>query len=205
MLTSVMPVPDYEVTHPKTRKAWRKWLEKNHAKAPGIWMTYYKKQSGKRKFDYSEAVEEALCFGWIDSLPRKLDEQRAMLKFTPRKSKSAWSQLNKARITKLIEQGLMKEAGLAKIEQAKKNGSWDKLTSSDSHIDSDSLPSELLKALRKNKKALENFRSFPPGYRKRFLFWIDGAKQPATQRARIEQTVLMALANKKPAIKGFKL
>jgi uncharacterized protein YdeI (YjbR/CyaY-like superfamily) len=200
-----MPVSDYKIIHPKTRKAWRQWLQKNHASSPGVWLIYYKKQSGKRKFDYGESVEEALCFGWIDSLPRKLDEQRAMLKFTPRKSKSAWSQLNKTRIKRLIKEGLMTEAGIAKIKQAKKDGSWDKLTSSDSHIDSNSLPSELLKALSKNKKALENFRSFPPGYRKRFLFWIDSAKQPATKSARIKQTVLMALANKKPGLKGFKL
>jgi len=84
-----------------TRKAWRQWLQENHTSSPGIWMIYYKKQSGKRKLEYGEAVEEALCFGWIDSLPRKVDEQRAMLKFTPRKPKSAWSQLNKTRITNL--------------------------------------------------------------------------------------------------------
>ena len=188
-----------------TRKAWRRWLQENHTSSPGIWMIYYKKQSGKRKLEYGEAVEEALCFGWIDSLPRKVDEQRAMLKFTPRKPKSAWSQLNKTRITKLTGEGLMTEAGLSKIEQAKEDGSWDKLTSSDSHIDSNSLPVELRKALSKRKEAFENFNSFPPGYRKRFLFWIDSAKQPGTKKARIKQTVRMALANKKPGIKGFKL
>lgn len=197
--------PDYKAIHPKTRKAWRQWLLKNHASSPGIWMIYYKKQSGKRRFDYGEAVEEALCFGWIDSLPRKLDEQRAMLKFTPRKLKSAWSGLNKKRIERLIKEGLMTAAGLAKIEQAKKDGSWDILTSSDSHINNNSLPPELLKTLSKNKKALENFKAFPPGYRKQFLFWIDSAKRPETKNARIKQTVLMAIANKKPGIKGFKL
>jgi uncharacterized protein YdeI (YjbR/CyaY-like superfamily) len=197
--------PDYKTFHPMTRKAWREWLQENHASSPGIWMIYYKKQSGKRKLEYGEAVEEALCFGWIDSLPRKLDEQRAMLKFTPRKPKSAWSRLNKTRITKLIRAGLMTVAGLGKIEQAKKDGSWDKLTSSDSHIDSNSIPVELRKALSKRKKALENFNSFPPGYRKRFLFWIDSAKQPGTRKARIQQTVRMVLANKKPGSKGFKL
>jgi uncharacterized protein YdeI (YjbR/CyaY-like superfamily) len=200
-----MPAPDYKLIHPKNRKSWRQWLLKNHASSPGIWMIYYKKQSGQRKLHYGEAVEEALCFGWIDSLPRKLDKQRAMLKFTPRRTKSAWSQLNKTRIEKLIKDGLMTTAGLAKIEQAKKDGSWDKLTSSDLHIDGNSLPPELLKALSKNKKALENFKSFPPGYRSQFLFWIDSAKRPETKEARIQQTVLMAIANKKPGIKGFKL
>ena len=196
---------DYKTFHPKTRKSWRRWLQMNHASLPGVWMIYYKKQSGKRKFDYGEAVEEALCFGWIDSAPRKLDDQKAMLKFTPRKPKSAWSQLNKTRIKKLTRLGLMTDAGLAKIKQAKKDGSWDKLTSSDSHVDSNSLPKELLSALSKNKKALDNFKNFAPGYRKRFLFWIDSAKQKETKEARIKQTVRMALANKKPGVKGFTL
>jgi uncharacterized protein YdeI (YjbR/CyaY-like superfamily) len=200
-----MAMTDYRSTHPKTRKAWRQWLQKNHASSPGIWLIYYKTESGKRKLSYAEAVEEALCFGWIDSLPRKLDEQRAMLKFTPRKPKSAWSQLNKTRIKKLIEQSLVTEAGHFKIERAKKDGSWDKLTSSDAHTESNTLPPELLKALSKNKIALKNFKSFPPGYRKRFLFWIDSAKRPETKDARIIQTVLMAAANKKPGVKGFVL
>lgn len=198
-----MSSTDYKTTHPKNRKAWRQWLEKKHATSTGIWLIFYKKETGKRKLHYAEAVEEALCFGWIDSLPRKLDEQRAMLKFTPRKPKSVWSQLNKARIGKLIKEGLMTDAGFYKIELAKKNGSWDILTRSDSHIDSNSLLPELEKVLSKNKKALENFKAFPASYRKRFLFWIDSAKRPETRDSRIKQTVLMAIANKKPGVKGF--
>ena len=200
-----MPVADYKTTHPKTRSQWRKWLEKNHSTSPGIWLIYYKKDTGKRKFDYADAVEEALCFGWIDSLPRKIDDERAMLKFTPRKPKSIWSKLNKQRIEKLIEQKLMTSAGFNKIEKAKKNGSWNTLNSSDFHADNNSLPDDLKKALGKSKKALENFLAFPPGYRKRFLFWIDSAKRPETKAARIKQTLLMAAANKKPGPKGFKL
>lgn len=196
---------DYKTTHPKTRKQWRKWLEKNHLQSPGIWLIYYKKSSGKRSFDYADAVEEALCFGWIDSLPRKLDDERAMLKFTPRKKKSVWSKLNKLRIEKLIAQKLMTPAGFAKIEQAKKDSSWDILTSSDLHTDSNQLPAELEQALKKNKKALSNFKAFPAGYRRQFLFWVDSAKRPETKKNRIKQTVLMAAANKKPGINGFKL
>jgi uncharacterized protein YdeI (YjbR/CyaY-like superfamily) len=199
-----MPV-NYKTVHPKTRDAWRQWLQNNHSSSPGIWLIYYKKESGRRAFSYGEAVEEALCFGWIDSAPRKLDDKRAMLKFTPRKPRSAWSQLNKQRIKKLMKDGAMIDAGLSKIKQAKKDGSWDKLTSADSHIDHNSLPGELLKAFAKNKKALENFRSFAPGYRKQFLFWISTAKRPETKGARIKQTIRMAAANKKPGPKGFKL
>jgi uncharacterized protein YdeI (YjbR/CyaY-like superfamily) len=203
MVLSIMP--EYKTIHPKTRGEWRKWLEKNHASSSGIWMIYYKKASGKPRVDYTDAVEEALCFGWIDSLPRKLDEQRAMLKFTPRKPGSAWSKLNKTRVEKLIDQGLMTAAGFSKIEQAKKDKSWHILTSSDNHIDSNSIPADLLKAFARNKKALQNFKGFSPGYRKRFLFWIDSAKRPETRSIRIKQTILMAAANKKPGIKGFVL
>lgn len=200
-----MAAREYKMFHPKTRNEWRKWLKKNHAISPGIWMIYYKKESGKRKFSYEEAVEEALCFGWIDSAPRKLDEERSALKFTPRKSKSIWSKLNKQRIKKLIEKNLMTPAGLIKIKQAKKNGSWSALNNSDLHADMNTLPTELQKAFQKNETALKNFKAFPPGYRKRFLFWIDSAKGVETKEARIKQTVLMASANKKPGAKGFKL
>ena len=200
-----MPELHYKTTHPKTRSQWRKWLEKNHSTSPSVWMIYYKKETGKRKFDMSEAVEEALCFGWIDSIAQKLDDERTMQKFTPRKSKSVWSKINKQRIEKLIEQKLMTPAGMSKIKEAKKNGSWNSLANSDFHAENNSMPEDLLKAFSKNKKALENFQSFPPGYRKRFLFWIDSAKTPETKAARIKQTLLMAAANKKPGLKGFKL
>src|SRR5215204_2750450 len=195
-----MPVVEYKTAHPKTRNAWRKWLEKNHSTSPGVWMIYYKKETGKRKFNMADAVEEALCFGWIDSLPRKIDEERSSLKFTPRKPKSVWSKINKQRIEKLIEQKLMTPGGMSKIEEAKKNGSWDTLNNSDFHAENNSLPDDLRKALSKNKKAFENFQAFPPGYRKRFLFWIDSAKGSETKAARIRQTLLMAAANKKPGL-----
>ncbi|HEX5654713.1 MAG TPA: YdeI/OmpD-associated family protein [Chitinophagaceae bacterium] len=200
-----MAASEYKTFHPRTRKAWRQWLEKNHASSPGIWFIYYKKESGKPRVNYGEAVEEALCFGWIDSLPRKLDEKRAMLKFTPRKPKSAWSKLNKSRVEKLSKLELMSPAGLDKIEQAKKDGSWDALTSSDQHSDNNTLPKDLQNALAKNKKAWANFTAFPPGYRKQFLFWIESAKMPATRKQRVRQTLAMAAVNKKPGPKGFHL
>ena len=115
-----MPGISYKTTHPKTRSDWRKWLEKNHSTSPGVWMIYYKKETGKRKFDMADAVEEALCFGWIDSTAQKLDSERTMQKFTPRKPKSVWSKINKQRIEKLIEQKLMTPAGMNTIEEAKK-------------------------------------------------------------------------------------
>jgi len=128
-----------------------------------------------------------------------------MQKFTPRKPKSVWSKINKQRIEKLIDQELMTSAGLAKIEQAKENGSWNTLNASDLHTDNNSMPDDLTEVLSKDTKALANFLAFPASYRKRFFFWIDSAKRPETKAARIKQTLLMAAANKKPGLKGFKL
>ncbi len=200
-----MASPDYKTYHPKTRKQWRQWLEKNHLTSSGVWFTYFKKETGKPRVSYDEAVEEALCFGWIDSLPRRLDDERTMLKFTPRKPKSVWSQLNKTRIEKLIKQKLMMPAGLASIELAKKNGSWETLTASDNAAANNQLPADLEKLFIKNKKAKENFTSFSFSIRKQFLSWLDSAKRPETREARLKQTVLMATANRKPGPQGFKL
>lgn len=198
-------MPEYKTIHPKTRKAWRQWLEKNHLSSPGIWLIYYKKKTGKPQVSYDASVEEALCFGWIDSLPRKLDAERAMLKFTPRKPKSVWSDLNKKRVKRLIENKWMTEAGLDKIKIARKDGSWNILKSTNYQADTNELPADLQKALAGSNKAQENFLSFTKGYRRQFLFWIDSAKRSETRIARIQQTVLMATANKKPGPSGFKL
>jgi uncharacterized protein YdeI (YjbR/CyaY-like superfamily) len=108
---------DYQTFHPKTRQQWRQWLEKNHAKSPGIWLIYYKKSTGKAKLVYNDAVEEALCFGRIDSTLRPLDAECFRQRFTPRKPKSGWSGLNKKRIEKMLVEGLMTKAGLANCEQ----------------------------------------------------------------------------------------
>jgi uncharacterized protein YdeI (YjbR/CyaY-like superfamily) len=200
-----MAVADYKSTHPKNRKQWRQWLEKNHSTSPGVWFTYYKKETGKARVSYEEAVEEALCFGWIDSLPRKLDDGRSMLKFTPRKTKSVWSQLNKTRIERLITEKQIMPAGLATIILAKKNGSWDTLTASDKAASNNEMPEDLEKLFIKNKKAKANFHNFSFSIRKQFLSWIDSAKRPETRKARLQQTMLMAAANRKPGLQGFKL
>ena len=192
---------DYKTTHPKTRSQWRKWLEKNHSASPGVWLIYYKKESGKRKFDYADAVEEALCFGWIDSTSRSMDDDRYMQRFTPRKAKSGWSGLNKKRIEKMIAEGLMTKAGLEKIEAAKKDGSWKSLD----HIDAIEPPEDFEKALSKNKRAKINFQNFPPFTKKQFLYRINSAKTEATRKERIILCVKMAAANKKPSVEGFKL
>jgi len=111
----------------RDRKAWRNWLQKNHSSSDGVWLIYYKKSSGYRRLEYNDAVEEALCFGWIDSTARPIDHERYTQRFTPRKPKSGWSALNKRRIEKMIEQELMTQAGLDRIEEAKKSGAWEHL------------------------------------------------------------------------------
>jgi uncharacterized protein YdeI (YjbR/CyaY-like superfamily) len=115
----------FERFYAKDRRDWREWLEKNHVASPGVWLIYYKKESGKPRVSYEDAVEEALCFGWIDSKSNTIDEERYMQLFTPRNPKSPWAPSNKKRVEKLIEEGLMMPAGLEKIEAAKKNGLWD--------------------------------------------------------------------------------
>lgn len=191
--------------YPKDRKAWRNWLQKNYDRSQGIWLIYYKVGKSKPRLPYSEMVEEALCFGWIDSLPRKLDDERSMLLFTPRKPKSVWSDINKERVELLIKNGLMTNAGLVKIEAARIDGSWDTLKASNHAANTNQLPNDIMLAFKRKKAALTNYKSFSPSVRKQFMFWIDSAKTPETRAKRIAQTVLMSEANKKPGPQGFKL
>jgi len=179
--------------HPKDRADWRNWLEKNHEKSLGVWFVYYKKASGKPRVSYDDAVEEALCFGWIDSLPRKFDESRSMLLFTPRKPKSVWSKLNKGRVEKLIKQGLVADAGLRKIEAAKQDGSWNKLD----EVEELKIPADLSKAFEGNKIAEERFNRFSNSVKKGILGWIASAKRPETRAKRIEKTIAMAAKNRR--------
>lgn len=196
-----MPSSELATFYAKDRQAWRKWLEKNHTKSAGVWLIYYKKSSGNTRLEYNDAVEEALCFGWIDSTSRPLDHEKYMQRFTPRKPKSGWSALNKRRVQKMIEQKLMTKAGVEKIEEAKKNGAWEHLD----HIEALKLPEDFEKALSKNKKARINFENFPQFTKKQFLYRINSAKRPETRKERIKLLVKMAAANKKPTIEGFKL
>jgi uncharacterized protein YdeI (YjbR/CyaY-like superfamily) len=152
-----MPQLPENSVHPKTRAAWRDWLEQNHTRTAGIWLISYKKATGKARFAYNDAVEEALCFGWIDSKPNKLDEERSLLWFAPRKAGTGWSKLNKERIERLLQQGLMQPAGLAKIEAAKANGSWNALDA----IEALEIPPDLELALTKHEHAQQNFAAFP--------------------------------------------
>jgi len=172
----------------KDRKAWRKWLEKNHLVSDGVWLIYFKKDSGKTRVDYADAVEEALCFGWIDSTLNAIDEHSYMQLFTPRKPRSGWSKLNKERVEALIAQGLMMPAGYEKIELGKKHGTWHKLD----HIESFTLPAELEKAFKENKKAKAFFDMLSNTNRKYILYYINGAKREDTRSKRISEIIAAA-------------
>ncbi len=180
-----------ELYYAKDRTDWRNWLETNHATSTGVWLVYYKKHTDQPSVAYSEAVEEALCFGWVDSRPNVLDDERYKQLFSPRKPKSPWSKLNKQRVEKLIQQGLMTSAGLEKIEAAMQDGSWSAYDSIEDLV----IPSDLEQALTANTTANQNFQAFSNSSKKNILWWIGNAKQPATRLKRIEETVSLAAKN----------
>jgi uncharacterized protein YdeI (YjbR/CyaY-like superfamily) len=176
----------------RSREEWRGWLEKNHQTSPGVWFIYYKKGTGEPTVTYEEAVEEALSFGWIDSKVNALDEKRYMQVFTPRKTGSTWSKLNKKRVEKLLNDGKMTSMGFKKIEAAKKDGSWYMLDDVEDLV----LPEDLKKAIELDKKAEQNFHKFNYSSKKQMLWWIVSAKRPETRKRRIKQIMDLARQNK---------
>lgn len=177
--------------HPKSRSAWRKWLEAHHNQTAGVWLVSYKKATGKPRMEYDGAVEEALCFGWVDSKPNKLDEERSLLWFAPRKAGTGWSKLNKERVEKLMQAGLMAEAGLAKVRIAQQDGSWNALDA----VDALEIPSDLAQAFSEDETARGYFEAFPRSVKRGILEWISNAKKPETRAKRIAETVGQAARN----------
>ncbi|MFM9872531.1 MAG: YdeI/OmpD-associated family protein [Fimbriimonadaceae bacterium] len=187
-----MPQPPPNSIEVKSREEWRDWLVNNHSSSTGIWLITYKKASNPDlHLTQDEIVEEALCFGWIDSKPAKLDDARTMLYISPRKPKSLWSALNKKRALKMIEQSKMTELGLAAIELAKQSGTWDALNP----VDSLTIPDDLEMEFEKFPNAKTNFQSFPPSAQRGILEWILQAKTPQTRTKRIENTAELASQN----------
>ncbi|MDX6767296.1 MAG: YdeI/OmpD-associated family protein [Candidatus Methylacidiphilales bacterium] len=174
-----------------SRSHWRQWLQKNHRSADSVWLLYYKKDSGQPSVTYNEAVEEALCFGWIDSTVRPVDADRWSQRFTPRKPKSVWSKWNKSRVEKMTAAGLMTEAGMAAVATARTNGAWTSIDASENGV----MPPDLKKALASRPTAKKHFMAFPPSARKYIFEWIYAAKRPETRTRRIEQTVSQAALN----------
>jgi uncharacterized protein YdeI (YjbR/CyaY-like superfamily) len=177
--------------YPKNKEAWRNWLQKNHVNKHHVWLIIYKKDSGKPSVTYNEVVEEALCFGWIDSKPNKRDDESYFLFIAARKPKSGWSAVNKKRIEKLLQQNKIEAVGMKKIEDAKKDGSWILLDK----IEALEMPAALKKAFAKNKPALQNFLAFPTGVKKQTYQWIISAKSETTLQKRLDETVTLAEKN----------
>lgn len=166
---------------PKSKKEWRAWLQKNHAKEQSVWLIYHRKSSGVPSITWSEAVDEALCFGWIDSKAQTIDEEKYRQFFSRRKPKSVWSKINKDKVAQLIEAGLMTKAGLDSIAIAKENGSWTTLDS----VEALEVPADLTKELKKHAGAKAFFDSLSKSKTKMLLYWILSAKRPETRQKRI--------------------
>jgi uncharacterized protein YdeI (YjbR/CyaY-like superfamily) len=182
----------------RSRRQWRTWLEKHHADEEELWLIFYKKHTGKKGLVYEDAVQEALCFGWIDGILKRIDDEKHTIRFSPRRRKSIWSPTNKKRVAKLIASGQMTKAGLAKIEEAKRNGQWDK---ADLLGPEPEVPSELTKALASSKKAQQNFANLAPSYRRQFVWWVASAKRDETRRKRVSEALRLLRENKRLGMK----
>jgi uncharacterized protein YdeI (YjbR/CyaY-like superfamily) len=181
---------------PGSRAAWRAWLEANHATAPGAWVVYPRRRfAAPGEPGYEDLVEEALCFGWIDNRPGKVDDRRVSLYLAPRRPRSGWAASNKERIRRLEAYGSMAPAGLAAVERAKADGSWAMLD----RAEAAEAPPDLVAALDRHPGAREHWDAFSRGTRKMLIGWIDMAKRPATRAARVEETASRAARNERPA------
>jgi len=172
----------------RNRSEWRSWLEKNAAESAEIWLVYYKKHTGKPSVPYDDAVEEALCFGWIDSIVKTIDDETYAQKFTPRKAKSKWSASNIERMQRMIAESKMTPAGLALFEGYEARTVQPHPTS---------LPKELETAFRAHKAAWRTFSAFPPGYRRMCIAWVASAKRVETQRKRLEKLIEASARNER--------
>ena len=181
----------------KNNQEWHKWLSQNHDKENEVWLIIQKKHSNKSGIGYEEALEEALCFGWIDGKMMSIDKEKFILRYSPRKAKSIWSKINKDKAEKLIAQGRMTTAGLAKVEEAKKQGNWEEAYTNKIK---EEIPEDLETALLENRIAWFNFQKFANSYRNMYIGWVTGAKTDVTRKRRITEVVKRSILNKKPGI-----
>ncbi len=180
--------------YPENQEQWREWLARNHSIESSIWLIYYKKNSGKPSMNYSDAVDEALCFGWIDSKAKSIDAEKYMQFFSVRKPNSVWSRVNKEKVASLIEKNLMTQAGLEAIAIAKSNGSWNILDEVEALI----IPNDLMTALSLNPEAKEYFLNLSRTDKRNLLQWITLAKREETRQKRIRDIVFSAENKRKP-------
>jgi uncharacterized protein YdeI (YjbR/CyaY-like superfamily) len=176
---------------------WRSWLRKNHATSEEIWLVFHRKTVAKPSISYDDAIDEALAYGWIDSIIKKIDDQNYARKFTPRRPGSIWSRPNIGRVKRLGREGRMTRWGLEAFE--KRTGEISLLEKF--NTEPIQVPEDLLKALKNNREARANFERFTPSYRKRYLMWISAAKRPETRRRRIDEAVILISRNVKALLK----
>ncbi len=182
-----------------TRSQWRRWLAENHKREKdGIWLVFQKKPTGRFSLQYEESVEEALCFGWIDSVIKRIDEDKYCRKFTPRNDNSVWSPTNRRRVAKIISEGKMTEFGLAKVEAAKRLGNW--MADSRPFVP-EQLPREISAALAQNRVAKDFFEKLAPSYRRHFIGWIITAKRPETRARRLTESLALLEKGQKLGLK----
>lgn len=185
---------EIKIFYPTSRTDWRLWLQENHNSKQAVWLVFYNKASKKSSISWSEAVDEALCFGWIDSKKVSIDHEKSHQFFSKRKAKSTWSKINKLKILQLVETGMMAKAGLEIIEIAKQNGSWTILDDVEELI----IPEDFETALRTKTDAMDFFLSWSKSVRKATLQWLVLAKRPETRQKRIAEIVELAHKQQKP-------
>jgi uncharacterized protein YdeI (YjbR/CyaY-like superfamily) len=178
--------------HVETRSEWRAWLAKHHGKESEIWLVYNKKQSGRPRVAYAEAVEEALCFGWIDGITKPMDENRYAQRFTPRREKSNWSPLNRQRFARLVKEGRMTPSGLARGPTR---------SSTPTRPETKSIPAYIRAAVARNRAAESFFRDLAPSYRRLYVRWIDSAKREETRLRRLREAISLLARRHKPGLK----
>jgi len=185
---------DVEEYSPINKQDWRKWLKLNHIEKEAVWLIFYKKKSPKYNLSWSDSVDEALCYGWIDSTKKTIDSEKYKQYFTKRKAKSNWSKVNKDKVATLIEQGLMEEKGYNSIQVAKENGSWTYLDEIEALI----IPDDLKEEFKNDINAKENFEKLSKSSKKLLLYWVLSAKRTETRERRILEIVESASKGLKP-------
>ena len=180
---------------PKNAQDWRKWLEKNHEREQEVWVVYFKSAGGKKGIDYETSVEEALCFGWIDTIIQKIDEEKYARKFNPRRMDSQWSETNKRRVAKVIAEGRMTDAGMAKVTFDVKQVDLARSKAKQSKPPME-IPEKVRQTLKSHPKVWEAFQKLPPSHKRNYILWLMDAKKPETFEKRLNMTIKELKAGK---------
>ena len=189
-----MPAKKQPTLDVKTRRQWRAWLEKNHDSVAEIWLVFHKRHTGKQSIEYDDAVEEALCFGWVDSLIKRLDDDRYARKFTPRKADSRWSTINRERYARMKKLGLLAPPGIERPPTDRDGDAPPRRVGS-------TVPAYIQKAFKSNEKAWTYFEQLAPSHRRNYILWIDSAKREETKRKRLHEAIKMLATGQKLGIK----